>query len=380
MRIIVLLSSLGTGGAEYSTLTFYGWLLKQGHNVKLICYKKANPSYDPLPFGFDQIQYIAGNTFLKRIKSLNAIINEFKPQLVHSVLFEANLLTRIDHLMNRKFIHLESLVNETYSAFRLLDPNITKLKLEGYRLLDRITQRKGVDHFHANGIAVAKHYQEKLGIDPRRITIVPRGRQANPFVGDVLNREKLRGELQTGDRLLIINVARHEFQKGQDVLLDALDKLGPLKEKIQIVLAGREGNLTPLIRHKISAYKLESCVLILGHRNDVNALLAAADIFVFPSRFEGLPGVLMEAEAAGLPIICSDIPNNREVAEENRNALFFAVNDVQQLSETIFKLARDKELQKKMGTESLAVYEQKFSLEEVHQTMLSLLEKLTQSA
>jgi glycosyltransferase involved in cell wall biosynthesis len=378
MRIVVILSSLYTGGAEFSTLTFYGWLLKQGHSVKLICYKCSNPSYDPVQFGFENVEYLPKGSFINKVKSLNAIIKSFNPQLVHSVLFEANILTRFSRVTSGNFVHLESLVNETYSSFRLSDPNINRLKLEAYRLFDKLTQRCGVDHFHANGISVATHYQKKLGIRQERMTMVQRGRESNPYVGDHANREKVRRELQTENRKLIMHVARHEYQKGQDVLLRALEKLEPWKSKIQLVLVGREGKLTPHIEESIQKYGLQSIVVLLGHRQDVSSLLAAADIFVFPSRFEGLPGALIEAEAAGLPLICSNIPNNREVASE-KNALFFEAEDAPALANCIERILADEMLQHTMGKESLAIFKNKFSIGEVHQRMLSMLQKLIPS-
>lgn len=377
MRIIVILNSLYTGGAEFSTLAFYGWLLKRGDTIKIVCIKKATPSYDPRQFGFDEVHYLAGENVRKRVQALRALVKEFKPQLVHSVLFDANLITRFVRMKQRNFVHLESLVNETYSSFRLADPHVTRIKLEGYRLLDAFTQRWGVDHFHANGISVAQHYHDKLGIARHRITVIPRGRDRNPFAGDSTHRERVRQEVQAQDRLVLINVARLEYQKGQDVLIEALGRLGEEKNNIQVLLVGREGKMSPGIKEKIQRYQLQETVFLLGHRNDVASLLAAADVFIFPSRFEGLPGALIEAEAAGLPIICSDIPNNREVAEENRNALFFKVDDVDSLIQALLKVIHDSTARANMRTESLAIYQHKFSLEEVHERMLALIKKIT---
>jgi hypothetical protein len=126
MRVIVLLSSLYTGGAEFSTLSFYGWLRSTGYDIKLICCKKAQPSYDPSKLGIQDFQYLQGDSFWKKLKELNSIIDEFKPQIVHSVLFEANILGRFSRLKKKNFVHLESLVNEMYSSFRLADDSSLK--------------------------------------------------------------------------------------------------------------------------------------------------------------------------------------------------------------------------------------------------------------
>jgi glycosyltransferase involved in cell wall biosynthesis len=377
MRIILLMNSMFTGGAEFSTLTFYGWLLKQGYDVKLVVLKKAKPEYDAAQFGFDNAIELGGTTFWEKYKSLKKILTEFKPHLVHSILFDANILGCLCHLSNKSFFHLESLVNEMYSENRLADPQVTRLKLLAYRTMDFITQLFGVDHFHANGEAVAKHYQSKLFIDKKRISIIPRGRNSNSFLGDANNRKLVREKLETGNRQLFINMARHEYQKAQDVLLEALGLMSKTDlDNIQLVLIGREGKLTEILKEKITKYKLQNCVVLLGHRDDASSLLAASDVFIFPSRFEGLPGALIEAEAAGLPIICSDIANNREVVEENKNALFFPLNNPTELQKQILKLLKDKTLQKNMGLESLSIYKSNFLLEAVHVKMKKMIDRL----
>jgi glycosyltransferase involved in cell wall biosynthesis len=376
MRVIVLMNSLYTGGAEFSTLSFYQWLRQQQHEVLLVCVKKASPSYDPRQFEFDQVDYLATGSFIHKVRSFNELVRSFRPDIVHSVLFDANLIGRMSRIRHRSFIHLESLVNEMYSDYRLADPRVTRFKLEGYRLLDRVTQRFGVDHFHANGKSVASHYMKKLGIDETRITIVNRGRLPNPFVDDENNRRKVREELHTGHRLMLIHAGRHEFQKGQDVLLDAIYQIRDVQDKIKVVLVGREGNYTSVINEKIKKYCLEQCVLVTGHRNDLSSLLAAADIFLFPSRFEGLPGVLIEAEAAGLPIVCSDIDNNKEVVKENVNALLFGVNDADEMAVQIEKLLRDKTLREKMGASSLSIFNERFQWEGSHGRMEELLKSV----
>ena len=377
MNIILLITSLGTGGAEFSTLTFYGWLKNNTNfNIKIMCLKKADPSYDLNQFGFEEVHYLDKESFWSKVKEFNEVIDSFNPQIVHSVLFDANLIGRFSRIQKRSFKHMESLVNQTYSIHRLNDPNINRLKLEGYRFIDFITQIYGVDHYHSNGKTVADHYQKKLLITPSRITNIPRGRDFNPF----LNRQDLisgfRNNLNLDNKVVLINVARHEYQKAQTVLLEALNQIKHLDKKYILLLVGRNGESTQLIKNNISEYGLHDNVKILGHRSDVPKLLAASDIFVFPSRFEGLPGALIEAEAASLPIICTNIKNNCEVVEEYKNALLFPVDDAKILSRQLENLILDADKRKLMGSESYRIFQKKFTINSVHEKMLKLLERL----
>lgn len=377
MKIILLINSLGTGGAEFSTLTFYGWLKNSYEtDVKIVCFKKLETQYDPSNFGIANIIYIRENSFLKRLNCFNQIVKKYNPDIVHSVLFEANLLGRFSRIFKGGFKHLESLVNQTYSPYRLNDPNVNKFKLEIYRILDMITQKYGVDHFHSNGKTVAEHYQEKLHIKKDRITNIPRGRNKNQFLGCKIEDSEIIEGINLKDKVILINVARHEFQKAQDILLDALNIITELKGEYLLLLVGRSGETTSNIIYKIKKYQLEDNVIVLGYRDDVVKLLAASDIFVFPSRFEGLPGALIEAEAAGLPIICSDIPNNLEVVEENNNAMIFPVDNSIVLAKNIKRLVLDANLRKSMGGVSLDLFQEKFNIENVHKKMHSLLKSL----
>lgn len=376
MKIILLINSLYTGGAEFSTLKFYSFLKKNGlAEIKIVCLKKAEPAYNHFDFGFEEVKYLTGKNILQQANCFHSMIDDYKPDIVHSVLFDANLVGRICKLRNRNFKHIESLVNQTYSSYRLKDPNVNKFKLEFYRCIDFITQIYGVDHFHSNGLTVAKHYREKLFIKGNRITNIPRGRALNPFISDNIARDSYRKKLHLENKVVLINVARQEFQKAQTTILDAINQIPEIKDKILLLLVGREGNATKEIKNKIKDYNLQENVLILGHRTDVPALLASSDIFVFPSRFEGLPGALIEAEAAALPIICSNISNNLEVVSVNINALIFEVDEHLSLAKSIQYLVIEEEERKKMGKKSLELYYEKFQIKKVHERMYEMFQR-----
>lgn len=377
MKVLVFMSSMYTGGAEFSTLTFYGWLRKQGYEIKLVCYKNATPSYVADNFGLETEIILEGKSFWQRLLAFRKIVDEFNPLLVHSVLFEANILGRFyRRLYGKNCVHLESLVNEMYSPQRLKDPHVTWWKLKAYQLFDRVTQWAGVDHFHANGRSVANHYMQKLGIAPSRVTVIPRGRAENPYLNNPAGRVQMRSSLGIGDEVLFVTVGRHEFQKGHDTLVKAVHWLNSRQKNFQVVVAGREGRLTQQLNEAVRVQQLGNVIRLIGHRNDIPAFLAAGDVFVFPSRYEGLPGVLIEAEAAALPIICTDIANNHEVAVSGRNALFFNTDDAEGLARLMLRLSGDAGLRQNMGMESLKLFRERFSIDLVHRGMKELVDKL----
>lgn len=376
MRILLVIDSFFTGGAEFSTLELFKYLKEKNVVIQICKLKKMSPEYAPETFNLsnDYIAILPNGDFLQKRKALKKMISQFKPDIIHSVLFNANLLVRSIRVFDSSFIHIESLVNHTYSKNRLQEKGVTKIKLEGYRFLDRITSTLGTDHFHPNGYSVAKHYQEKLGIDQKKMTVVHRGRDIKKY--DVLpfNRKQIGID---EDKIILLNVARQEYQKGQDILLKALTLLPrDILEKVHLLIVGREGKLTTSLLKFIEVNKLEKNISFLGHRTDIPELLKMSDIFVFPSRFEGLPGVLIEAEAAGLPVICTNLPMMKEVVEVDRNALVFEINNEKQLAECISKLVLDENLKNEFALESKKIFDEKFLLDSVHQKMYNLYFKL----
>lgn len=377
MRILLVIDSFFTGGAEFSTLELFAFLKEKQVDIKICKLKEKKPEYDSYSFDIDQnlITTLPNGSFLIKRKALQKIISEFKPDVIHSVLFKSNLLVRSIRFFNSSFVHLESLVNHSYSENRLNEVGVTKMKLLFFRILDCVSSFFGTDHFHPNGNSVAQHYHEKLGISFKRMTVVHRGRKAS-------NYENAQAVLKLNfgieeETLVLINVARQEYQKGQDVLIKAMSLLPKdVLEKVHLLIVGREGKSTLILQEQVLNNELNSKITFLGHRTDIPSLLKMADVFVFPSRFEGLPGVLIEAEASGLPIVCTNLSMMLEVVEINKNALTFTLDNSSELANAICQLASSKEMRDSFSEISKKLFKEKFEIESVHQKMYELYIKI----
>lgn len=119
------------------------------------------------------------------------------------------------------------------------------------------------------------------------------------------SRNKHRESLNLKEKIVIGHIGHFSYQKNHDFLIRVFKELHEKQPNFHLLLIG-DGPLLESIQHKISEYKLLNAVTILKKRNDVNELLSAMDIFVLPSRFEGLPLAGIEAQAAGLPCFVSD--------------------------------------------------------------------------
>ena len=103
------------------------------------------------------------------------------------------------------------------------------------------------------------------------------------------------------------------------------------------------------LNNLIRTLNLENKAFLLGYRSDLVELLSSFDIFILPSLSEGFPLVLLEASAAGLPVVCTSIPGNREIVQNCQNGLLVQPGNQNDLKNAIIKLLSDKGLREKMG-------------------------------
>ncbi|MBW9148506.1 glycosyltransferase family 1 protein [Clostridium sp. CM028] len=136
-------------------------------------------------------------------------------------------------------------------------------------------------------------------------TILNNGIQIEKFIFNNSIREEYRKKLGITDNFVLGHIGHFSYQKNHEFLLDVFFEVHKMNPKAKLMLVG-DGNLRADIDKKINDLGLDKDVLILGKRKDVSQLIHAMDVFVFPSRFEGLPVVLVEVQASGLHCIVAD--------------------------------------------------------------------------
>lgn len=323
MHILYLIDSLAPGGAERSLASLAPAFRERGVRLD-VAYLKERPGVQAeLEAAGATLYCLAGRGGrLGSIRRTIKLMDQLRPDLVHTTLFESDIAGRVG--ASRLGVPcVSSFVNETYGPEQFSDPNLRSWKLKGSQVLDSFTARS-VTRFHAITNHVADVMADRLNVPRDRIDVVPRGR--DPVVlGSRTSERARRVRSSLGLRPetpLALAAARHEYQKGLDILLDAWPMVLRELPHARLLIAGREGNQTAHLRSLAEQLRLEDSVTFLGVRGDVPDLLAAADAFVFPSRFEGLGSVLLEVMALEAPIVASDLPAIREtVVGEDRAVL-----------------------------------------------------------
>jgi glycosyltransferase involved in cell wall biosynthesis len=151
------------------------------------------------------------------------------------------------------------------------------------------------------------------GVDPHKIVVIPNGISVENYLAPVA-REELRAQWNLPQEAVVLgSIGRLVPQKGFDVLLRALANLP--NANVQLVLVG-EGEQETALRALAAELRIAERVHFVGYRYDVPQLLGAFDVYVHPARFEGMSNAVLEAMAAGCPIVASAVDGNLELIQD----------------------------------------------------------------
>jgi len=138
------------------------------------------------------------------------------------------------------------------------------------------------------------------------VKIIKNGIISKDFIFNKTNRKLIRTEFNIRDsEILIGHIGRFNYQKNHTFLIDIFKELLDVQNNVKLCLVG-EGELEESIKQKIKSLNIENKIIFAGIRSDIVNIYSAFDVFLFPSLFEGLPLVLVEAQANGLPCVISN--------------------------------------------------------------------------
>ena len=200
-----------------------------------------------------------------------------------------------------------------------------------------------VDRYFAVSQAIATQLREDFGIAATKIQCLNNGISVSSFDRpcDAAFREKLCGG---SGRPIVMTVAALEPRKGQRYLIEAAAQL----QDVMIVLVG-DGPDRAALENQARAINVDDRVLFLGHRDDVADLLACCDVYVLPSFEEGLPLSILEAMAAGKPVIASAIRGNDEAVIDGESGLLVPTADSLALANAVRTILDNADLARALG-------------------------------
>lgn len=215
-------------------------------------------------------------------------------------------------------------------------------------LIDRLVYT-AVDHFVAVSRANQRHLTERKRCRPDRIVQIHNGRDLKAFSPDPGARARTRASLGVApDDVLIVHVGRLTEQKGHRYLLDAYAVVRDQIPGARMVFVG-DGDLRADLERLVHERGWAADVLFAGYQSAARGFLAAADIVVLPSLFEGLPLVAVEAGAMGRPMVATDVDGTPEVVLDGITGLLVPPGNPARLSSALIELAVDPGRRERMG-------------------------------
>lgn len=202
----------------------------------------------------------------------------------------------------------------------------------------KIIEKYATDFFACSKVAAEFMFPESLS-EKGEVKIINNAINTGEYKFSKKVRAKVRDSLGLTSQLLIGNVGRFHFQKNHKFILDIFAEVLKKKEDARLLLIG-SGELKDEFCKSAKEKKVLSNIFILENRSDVNELLQAMDVFLFPSLFEGLPLSLIEAQTADLPCVISDTISD-EVLITDRNLVLSLKDSAERWAKEVIEKGND---------------------------------------
>jgi glycosyltransferase involved in cell wall biosynthesis len=362
LRILYIIPTLDRSGAEKQLTLLATRLPRDEFQVEVCALTRGGP------YEADLAQAGIPVTVLnKRLKldpaaawKLSRVIGRGRFDIVHTWLFAANW-------HGRAMAWLRG-VPILVASERCADEWKGSIELT----LDRVLAPR-TDAIIGNSRAVIDFYSSR-GVDPNKLVLIPNGIVSEP--PPIIDRTAVLSEFNVEpDAQVIGYVGRLWPQKRVRDAIWAIEVIRNIKPKITLLVVGDGPERLDLVDYA-EKVTIQDRIRFLGHRDDVPRLMAAMDVLVQPSEFEGMPNSVMEAMNAGLPVVASDIPGNNELVIDNETGFLVPVGDTKALASRVNRLFDEPALRATLGQAGQRRVREMFSVEKMVEGHVKLYREL----
>lgn len=296
-RILQSLATLDRGGAEAMIMSLYRNINRSQIQFDFLVNERD------APYAFEEeVLQLGGRIF--KIPKFNGRNLRIYRKKVHQI-FEKHQDWKIIHIHNTSSAMLFMDIAKRFGMKTIAHAHFDH-DLKEFRAYIQKILRKPIKHRADYLLACSRLSGAYVFNIPKEdVRVLNNAIETEDYLFNEQTRKRKRAKLGIKYETVIGHVGRMDDQKNHDFLIDVFREYQRLNPKSLLMLVGT-GELREKLEKKVEEYGLTDTVLFLGVRADVNELLQAMDIFVFPSVFEGLPVTLVEAQAAGLPILASN--------------------------------------------------------------------------
>ena len=373
--ILLIGSQMTTGGSQSILLILSKWLYDNGYPVRLVFFHDEDGLHEKWQRQFS-------------FPIINLKAWEKKPHSLRKYFMLLRGIFRLFQIMSQD--HVSAVMTFTHHS-NLLGIPIAWIQ----RIPIRIAAHRGRIHgfprwqekIHAwmvnSGmatklVAISQQIGKDAvseGVHPEKILVIPNGVESLDF--DLSMRAKKRAELdiQPG-QFVVLSVGRLSYEKGHDVLINAIPAILQKYSQTIFIFSG-DGPQRPTLENQVDKLDIRQNVVFLGVRNDVRELITAGEVFVFPSRSEGLGQALLEAMSVGIPVVASNIGGIPEVIENGKSGVLVTPEKPDAFARAIIELLGNEEQRKNFSSAAHEMVREKYPIQKMFDSYIKLLDPST---
>ena len=329
-RILYVITELDVGGAEKALCELATRLSRSAYEPEVACLSGHGPLGVELEKKGIPVHFLAarGAWSLRALWRLRRLVRQ--ADIVHSFLYHANMAARLAAVGTRAIV--------------VSSARVAERSRPGRRRLECLTHRQvDVEVCVSNGV---RDFLAAGGFPRHKLVVIPNGVDGAKFEGrDPAFKARLGIRPETP---LVATIGRLHEQKGMGFFVRAAASLLRSRPDCHFLIVG-SGPLEGELRAAAKGLRLEGTLTFLGHCDDVPAILRAADAFVLASLWEGMPNVVLEAMAAGVPVVASRVEGTVDLLEHNETGLLVMPRDVPGLVSAVQRVLDEPALARRLG-------------------------------
>ena len=337
IRLLHLITELATGGAQISLLRLLEHLDRQRYDIQVACLyngereiaQKIRALGIPVTDLGMRTKWHWG-AFIHLFR----LVKKFKPHILHTWMFHANIPGRIlGRLAGVPIIVNGERTMGMEKHWRMYLNHLTGA------LADRILCVS--EH-------VAQFAREEIGLPAEKLVVIPNGIEMDAF-SHLPSKEAAREILGLPrEGLLVGSIGRSQQVKGFDILIESFQQFASQFHTVHLIFAG-SGPEFAALQSQASRWDHLGQIIFLGNVDDVRPVLAALDIYVQPSRYEGMPNAVLEAMASGLPVVASAVGGIPEIVQDHVTGVLVPPQQVSILTAALKSFLMDANTRMRFG-------------------------------
>jgi glycosyltransferase involved in cell wall biosynthesis len=348
VNIGLMVDTLAVGGAERQAILCVSELRKLGHSADLIHYHPKVEYVQMLDSLRIKPIYVPASNFPQRCVRLRRLFRERKYDVVHGFKMAAEVYAAVAGTWAG--------VSGRFGSFRSIYTLGPKHCLVHYAV------DKFLDGWVVNSKVGAESMARKTRIALNKILVLQNGICPEMF-GNQVSPSQAKARLgMAEDSILVTMVARLEPGKNHRMLIDAAARVLKHAPQARFLVVGK-GSMARNLQDYSSELGVSEKVCFLGQRSDVAEILAATDISVSTTDFEGLPNVIIESMAAGKPIVCTNYKGYEEIMTHESNALISPCGNAEAFAQNVLRLINDDDYRRWLGSNASKYAWSRFSPE-----------------